>query len=394
MHYIQRIIPIAEILKQKTVILWGPRQTGKSCFVREQLAPQITATYNLLDQALLLRLLADPSLIRKELAASHAHNGRGFPAAVIFIDEIQKCPQLLDEIHLMIEEYQIRFLLTGSSARKLKRSGANLLGGRGRDRHLHPFVYQEVKDHNFSLPRALNHGMIPSHYLNDNPDEDLASYVGRYLTEEIAGEGVSRNLPAFSRFLQVAAISNGQLINYSSIASDAQVSRSTAQNWFQVLYDTLLAWEIPPFKATRKRKSIDTAKLFFFDTGVVRSLRKLPYLVPEQTEWSEFFEQFILMEIKSWIDYFEPLASLTFWRSTSKEDVDFIIDGRIAVEVKPAKVVKPSHLRGLYALREEKICSHYIIVCNEERPRLEDGIEILPWQIFLDQLWAGRFRRG
>lgn len=207
MQYIQRIIPISGLLQQKTVILWGPRQTGKSYFVREQLTPAITASYNLLDQALLLRLLADPTLIRKEIAALRVRN------AVIFIDEIQKCPQLLDEVHLMIEEFRIRFLLTGSSARKLRRSGANLLGGRGRDRHFHPFVYRELREHDFSLSRAVNHGLIPNHYLATNPDEDLAAYVGRYLTEEIAGEGVSRNLPAFSRFLHVAALSNGQLIN-------------------------------------------------------------------------------------------------------------------------------------------------------------------------------------
>lgn len=388
MQYIQRIIPIAEILRQKTVVLWGPRQTGKSSFVREQLASSIEASYNLLDQAILMRVLADPTLIRKELAALSVRN------AIVFIDEIQKCPQLLDEVHLMIEESRIRFLLTGSSARKLRRSGANLLGGRGRDRHFHPFVYHELKEHNFSLSRALNHGMIPNHYLEDNPDEDLAAYVGRYLTEEIAGEGVSRNLPAFSRFLQVAALSNGRLINYSSIASDAQVSRSTVQNWFQVLYDTLIGREIHPFKATRKRKSIETAKFFFFDTGVVRALRRLPVLVPEQTEWGEFFEQFIMMEISSWIDYFEPLSTLTFWRSISKEEVDFIIDDRIAIEVKSAKIVKPVHLRGLLALREERICTDYILVCDEERPRIEDGIEVIPWRIFLDQLWAGRFRRG
>ena len=385
MQYIQRIIPISDLLQQKTVILWGPRQTGKSCFVREQLTPAITASYNLLDQALLLRLLADPTLIRKEIAALRVRD------AVILIDEIQKCPQLLDEVHLMMEEFRIRFLLTGSSARKLRRSGANLLGGRGRDRHFHPFVYRELREHDFSLSRALNHGLIPNHYLATNPDEDLAAYVGRYLTEEIAGEGVSRNLPAFSRFLHVAALSNGQLINYSSIANDAQASRSTVQNWFQVLYDTLLAWEIRPFKATRKRKSIDTAKFYFFDTGVVRSLRRLPTLVPEQTEWGEFFEQFIMMEIKAWIDYFNPLSTLTFWRSTSKEEVDFVIDDRVAIEVKSAKIAKPAHFRGLLALREEKICTDYILVCDEERPRIEDGIEVLPWRMFLDQLWGGRF---
>lgn len=387
MKYIRRLIPLEDLLLKKTIILFGPRKTGKSSFVRQQLGHIISRTYNLLDQGLLLRLLQDPTLIRKEVEKDDLRD------VTIFIDEIQKCPTLLDEIHLMIEERGIRFLLTGSSARKLKRSGGNLLGGRGRDRNFHPFVYHELKEHGFELDRALNHGLIPSHYLEDDPDEDLASYVGRYLTEEISGEGVSRNLPGFSRFLQVAALANGQLINYSAVASDSGVSRATVQNWFQVLYDTLLAWEVPPFTKTLKRKSIDTAKFYFFDTGVVRTLRRLPRIVPAQTEWGEFFEQYIMMEIKSWIDYFEPLATLQYWRSTSGYEVDFILDGRIAIEVKSTSAPGARHLKGLVALGEENICTKYILVCNEERARLEGTVEILPWRVFLEQLRAGAFAR-
>lgn len=181
--------------------------------------------------------------------------------------------------------------------------------------------------------------------------------------------------------------------DYTAVASDSQVSRATVQNWFQVLYDTLLAWEIPPFTKTIKRKAIETAKFCFFDMGVVRALRQLPRIVPQQTEWGEFFEQFIMMEMKSWIDYFEPLATLHYWRSTSKFEVDFILNGTVAIEVKSTERITTKHLKGLLALREEKICKHYIVVCNEERPRLEDGIEILPWRMFLDQLWDGRFSK-
>ncbi len=385
MQYIRRIIPIGEMLKTRTVLLFGPRQTGKSSFVRHQLKDQITKSYNLLDQGLLLRLLADPTLIRKEIEFEKLRD------CIIFIDEIQKCPALMDEVHLMIEEHNLRFLLTGSSARKLKKSGVNLLGGRGRDRNFHPLVALEIGLEHFSLPRALNHGLIPRHYLADDPDEDLATYVGRYLTEEIAGEGVSRNLPAFSRFLQTASTVNGQMLNYTNVARDAQVSRATIQNWFQVLYDTLIAWEIPAFTKTVKRKAIETAKFYFFDTGVVRSLRRLPPITPQQTEWGEFFEQFIMMEMKSWIDYHEPLGSLHYWRSTSKMEVDFILNGEHAIEVKSTDRVTLKHLQGLRSLREEGLCSSYSIICNEARPRLEDGIEILPWKEFLTQLWSGRF---
>jgi predicted AAA+ superfamily ATPase len=383
--YIQRVIELELLLKTRTVLLFGPRQTGKSSFVRQQMKHLIAKSYNLLDQGLLLRVLADPTLIRKEIELE------GLRDAIVFIDEIQKCPALMDEVHLMIEEYGLRFLLTGSSARKLRKSGVNLLGGRGRDRHFHPLVSKELGLEKISLERALNHGLIPSHYLTDDPDEDLAAYVGRYLTEEIAGEGVSRNLPAFSRFLQIASTVNGQMLNYTNVASDAQVSRATVQNWFQVLYDTLVAWEVPAFTKTLKRKAIETAKFYFFDTGVVRSLRRLARVTPQQTEWGELFEQFIMMELKSWLDYSEPLGTLHYWRSTSKFEVDFVLNGRHAIEVKSTERVTAKHLSGLRALRDEGICSTYLIVSCEVRARLEDGIEILPWKVFLDQLWSGRF---
>lgn len=335
----------------------------------------------------MLRLLADPTLIRKEIEFENHRD------VTVFIDEIQKCPALLDEVHMMIEERGIKFLLTGSSARKLRKAGVNLLGGRGRDRLFHPFVYPELKDFGYDLSRAINHGLIPSHYLAEHPDEDLASYVGRYLTEEVAGEGLARNLPAFSRFMQVAALSNGQLLNYTSVASDCQVSRATVQNWFQVLYDTLVAWEIPPYTKTIKRKAINTAKFYFFDTGVVRTLRRLPVIVPTQTEWGEFFEQLIMMELKAWVDYISPLTTLHYWRSTSGFEVDFILDGRVAIEVKSANRITSNHLKGLRALMEEELCSEHIIVCNEERPRIEEGIKIMPWSVFLEKLWASDFVR-
>jgi predicted AAA+ superfamily ATPase len=140
-----------------------------------------------------------------------------------------------------------------------------------------------------------------------------------------------------------------------------------------------------------KRKAIETAKFYFFDTGVVRALRRLPRVVPQQTEWGELFEQFIMMEIKSWLDYFEPLGTLHYWRSTSQFEVDFILNNQFAIEVKSADRISNKHMNGLKALREDNICSAYLIVCIEERPRIEDGIEILPWQTFLEQLWQGRF---
>lgn len=382
--YIPRLLDISELLRSKSVFLFGPRQTGKSSYVREQLSEPPAASYNLLDSGLLLRLMADPTLVRQEIEA------RRLRECVVFVDEIQKCPQLLDEVHLLIEERGIRFLLTGSSARKLRRSGANLLGGRGRDRVMHPFVYPEVRHHGFSLERAMLSGLLPPHFLSEDPEEDLAAYVDRYLTEEIAAEGFARNLPGFARFLQTASTVNTRILNLTNVASDAQVPRQTVQQWFQVLRDTLVAFELAPFTATVKRKAIASPKLYFFDMGVVRSLRRLPAITRESADFGEFFEHFVFLELRAWIDYRRPRTALHYWRSTSGFEVDFLLDGTTAVEVKAAGQVHERDLRGLKALREERRLKRPIVVCCESRPRLVEGIEILPWRDFLELLWSDK----
>lgn len=380
--YHQRSLDLSAALAQKSIFLFGPRQTGKSSYVREQLKPAPTLSYNLLDGGLRLRLLADPTFMRQEIEA------RNLRDCVVFIDEIQKCPELLDEVHLLIEERDIRFLLTGSSARKLKRSGTNLLGGRARTKYLHPFVYPEVAEDNDLLERVMSCGLLPPHYLSEAPDEDLRSYVDTYLSEEIAAEGQARNLPAFARFLQTAATLNAKMINYTNVANDAQVPRPTVRLWFQILVDTMLGYELAPYTTTIKRKAIETAKFYFFDTAVVRTLRRLPPVLPESTDFGEFFEQYFFMELKAWIDYRMPGAHLSYWRSLSGYEVDFVIDDDVAIEVKAATIIHDKHLSGLRALREEGRIKRFILVCREERPRKIDGIEILPWRGFLERLWA------
>jgi len=379
--YLPRALDLGPLLEQRSVFLFGPRQTGKSSYIREELRLPPERVYSLLDRGLLLRLLADPTLIRQELEA------RNLSECVICIDEIQKCPELLDEVQLLIEQRGLRFLLTGSSARKLKRSGANLLGGRGSDRFLHPFVYPEVRSEGFSLERAMFSGLLPPHYLSADPEEELAAYVDRYLTEEISAEGTARNLPAFARFLQTAATVNGKILNYTNVGNDAQVARQTVQQWFQVLKDTLLGFELPPYAKSIKRKAIETSKFYFFDLGVVRCLRRLPRITPAQAEYGEFFEHFIFLELRGWIDYRRPRTQLHYWRSTSGFEVDFLVGESVAVEVKAASLIQPRHLKGLKALREEGLLKRAILVCTEPRPRRVDGIEILPWRSFLELLW-------
>ena len=382
--YITRSLDINTLLAERSLFLLGPRQSGKSSYIREQLDPTPALIYNLLDRKLLLNVLADQTILRQEIEA------RNLKQCIVCIDEIQKCPELLDEVQLLIEERQIRFLLTGSSARKLKKAGTNLLGGRGRRRIMHPFSYSELKNTGFTLEKAMSSGTLPPHYLSKDPDEDLDSYTNLYLTEEIAAEGLTRNLPGFARFLQTIATVNTQVINYTNIGNDTQIPRQTVKLWFEVIKDTLLGFDLEPYTATVKRKAIETAKFYFFDMGVVSSLRKLPAISPGSADFGEFFEHFICLEIKTWIDYCLPRTSFNYWRSTSGFEVDCLLNGEIAIEIKAAENISAKHLKGLKALREEGFIKKSILVCRESRPRLVEGIKILPWEYFLDQLWVGQ----
>jgi predicted AAA+ superfamily ATPase len=279
--------------------------------------------------------------------------------------------------------------LTGSSARKLRRGGVNLLGGRAATRTLHPFIHRELGAE-FSLTRALDRGLIPSIYFSDDHRDDLRAYAGNYLKEEIAAEALTRNVPAFSRFLEVAALCNGTMLNFSQVASDAQVPMSTVREYFHILEDTLVARSLPAWTKTAKRKAIATAKHYFFDIGVARHLQHRAGLSPRSPEFGEAFESYIFHEISTWIDYNSPVP-LGYWRSTSNFEVDFVLGERSAIEVKAKNPVGERDLRGLRALREENLLKHHVVVCLEARPRRVDGIDILPWQDFLGQLWEGAF---
>jgi predicted AAA+ superfamily ATPase len=236
----------------------------------------------------------------------------------------------------------------------------------------------------------MSSGLLPPHYLSKDPEEDLAAYVDRYLTEEIAAEGLARNLPAFARFLQTASTVNTRLVSFTNVAGDAQVPRQTVQQWFQILKDTLVAFELPPYTKTVKRKAIGSPKFYFFDLGVVRSLRRLPRVTSASADFGELFEHFVFLEVRAWVDYRSPRTPLHFWRSTSGFEVDLLLDGRVAVEVKSTERAQERDLKGVRAIREEKGITRAIVVCREPRPRLVDGIEIMPWEYFLDILWNDR----
>ncbi|MGV8118861.1 MAG: ATP-binding protein [Candidatus Xenobiia bacterium LiM19] len=366
------------ILPHKSLFLFGARQTGKTFLIQHTLPGY--RVYDLLDSNIYLSLSRDPGRLEQEIRPGET---------VIVIDEIQKLPFLLDEVHRLIETKGIHFLMTGSSARKLRRGGINLLGGRARSRHLHPFTYLELKDQ-FDLMKALNRGLIPSIYFSDAPEEDLKAYAGDYLKEEIAAEALTRNIPAFSRFLQVSAVCNGLLINYANIANDAQIPSSTVQDYFQILRDTLIGFDLPSWKRSRKRKAISTSKFYFFDGGVVRFLQNRAEIRDRSPEFGEAFETYMAHELKAFVD-FRGTGELCYWRSKSGYEVDFIIDDSVAIEVKAKSNVSTRDLRGISALREENVIRHYVVASLEQRPRTVGGIEILPWKELLTRLWSGDF---
>ena len=374
--YIARKLDVAHVLQTKSCFLFGPRQCGKSSLVRETM--QDAHVFNLLSGDTFAHLARNPNYI-DEICRDNRP---------VVIDEIQKMPALLDEVHRLIEEKGKRFLLTGSSARKLRKGGFNLLGGRARIRNLHPFSASELGDA-FDLDRAVNVGLVPGIWFSDDPEEDLASYISLYLEQEIMQEGATRNLPAFSRFLEVAALSNGEQINFQSIASDAQIPRSTVQEYFKILKDTLLAREVPVWRKGRSRKTVETAKFYMFDTGVTRRLSGRKELVRGTPEYGHAFESWIMHEIASYSDAFRRDAEIAYWRTRTNLEVDFVVNEDVAIEAKTTHNATKDDLKGLRAIGDEGTFRHRILVSGEPRPREVDGISILPWRNFIDRLWSG-----
>lgn len=378
--HITRSIDLIHRLKKKSFFLLGPRSTGKSWLIRNTIEenPKIKIQYiNLLSTDIYLRLSQSPSLL-EDLC-------RGFD--FIAIDEIQKIPSLLNEVHLLIEEKGYRFILTGSSARKLRRESTNLLGGRASQILLFGFTYFELKE-KFKLKKFLHFGGLPRIYLSENPFQELDDYLSIYLDQEIKIEANLRNLPPFSRFLKVSALGNGQLINYSSLASDCGVSANTIKEYYQILDDTLLGSTLDPWLESKKRKAITTAKFYYFDLGVRNFLAGLNNISESSKEWGELFEHFIINEVRAYISYRQKRAKMYFWRNTSRHEVDLVLDNDVAIEIKATQKIQDKHLRGLKAIQEENILKRFIIISQDKLERkTAEGFEIMYWENFLDKLW-------
>lgn len=366
----------------RSVFLWGPRKTGKSSWIRHHL-PGVKVI-DLLQTDVYFEYVRRPALLRERYVS----------CPLVVIDEVQKVPALLDEVHWLIENRGARFLLTGSSPRKLLRGQANLLGGRAWRREMRPLCLRELLDDRpaLDLEDLVLRGTLPPHFLATRPLDDLASYVGDYLKEEIAAEGLTRNLPAFSDFLRVAALSSGELINYENIARECAVSAKTARSYYQILSDTLLGSALQPWRASQRRM-IQTDKFYLFEVGVTNFLsRRAPRL--GTPEFGRSFEQLIWTELLAYRSYRRRDLEFFYWRTSTGLEVDFVLVDRIAaIEVKASSRVHETDLRGLTGLAEDGPVGQRLVVCLESEPRqLSDRhgiVWVLPWRAFVDRLWAG-----
>ena len=382
MDYIQRRLNI-DLPPRQSAFLWGPRKIGKSTYLKKRFPESIV--YDFLRSDIFLDFSKSPSLLRERLLAREAHELQD----PVILDEVQKVPDILDEVHWLIENKGLRFLLCGSSARKLKRGKANLLGGRAWRYEMFPLVSAEI--HEPDLLNILNRGMIPAHLLDEQYEKSLRAYTQDYLKEEVFAEGLTRNIPAFSRFFDAMGYSHGELINYSNIARDCGVDSKTVREYYQILLDTLLGRFVEPFKRRQDRHVISrTPKFYLFDVGVAGAITKRHIREERGELFGKAFEHFVFMEISAHSSYSDLNYEIHYWRTKTGLEVDFILgNGEVAVEVKGTNRVDQSDLRALKVFVETYSPGKAILVCNEKEPRVHGAIRIMSWQAFLSALWKG-----
>jgi predicted AAA+ superfamily ATPase len=364
---------------EESVFLWGARQTGKSTLLKS-LFPN-ALWFDLLKSDIYRRYQKEPLQFREVILANTA-------SSLVIVDEIQKIPELLDEIHWLIVNHKVRFILSGSSPRKIIRSGANLLGGRALRYELYPLIQSEIPE--FDLLKALNNGLLPRHYLAENPKKLIEAYIGNYLRDEIVSEAKIRNINAFTQFLEAAAFSNGEMVNYTNIASECGVSSVTVKEYFQILEDTLIGRFLPSFQKKPKRRVILAPKFYYFDVGIANYLLKRGRIEVGSEAFGSAFEHYIYHELYAHSNYSELNYAISYWRTTSQIEVDFILgDHEVAIEVKGTNNIQMRHLKGLKSFSEEYTVQKLIIVSNDPLERTIGTITVLPWKHFLQKLWAG-----
>lgn len=372
---------------KQSAFLWGARKTGKSTYLKQMFPKAIY--YDLLKSDLYFQFLKAPHLLREEILSIEAQN----PNPLIIIDEVQKIPPLLDEIHWMIENTTAQFILCGSSARKLRKEGVNMLGGRAWRFHFFPLVYSELPK--FNLLHILNQGTIPTHYDSQNINRAMTSYVNDYLSQEIQAESLVRNLPAFSRFVEALRFTDGEMVNYTTISRQAGVDAKTVREYFTILVDTLMGYLLLPYRKKVNRDIIkDTPKFYLFDVGLSTYIRRVTIKDLKGADAGHALENYIFQELYAYINLEEIRTDITYWRTKSGHEVDFILgDGELAIEVKITNDIDKRDLKGLQAFMEEHPNAKAIVVAQIDRPRLIKGehgdITILPIELFLQKLWAG-----
>jgi len=363
------------------VFLWGARQTGKTTFLKRAFPDALT--FDLLDTTLSAELSVRPAMLRERVLADRPE--------LVVVDEVQHVPALLTEVHWLLENTTTRFVLCGSSARKLRREARNLMGGRATDQYMHPLTSHELGS--VDLPHLLRFGALPSHYLVADSTPLLRAYVNNYLKAEIIDESVTRNVPAFSRFLKMVGLTCGQQLNHSNIARESGVSASTVRNYFQILEDTLLGFTLDPWRGRQKRRLVETAKFYLFDVGVANQLHPDGAAVSEGSDrFGRAFEHFILNEVRAYLEYRCRDDAVSYWRTSSGFEVDLVIgDMDVAVECKSAREIRRGDLKGLRALADEHLARRRLVVSRIAEPRTtDDGIELVPWEHFCAELWADR----
>lgn len=374
---IERICHIDKELED-SIFLFGARQTGKSTFLRQKFPNSIYI--DLLDTTLKGRFCRRPSLLYEML--SHKEVG-----TLVIIDEIPEVPELLNEVHRLMSEKGLVFILCGSSARKLKRKGYNTLGGRAYPVYLFPFVSAEIP--NFDLQQAINYGMLPPHYLAKNPHRRLSAYIDVYLKEEIKEEALVRNLNTFQRFLEVAALTDGEMINNHNIAQDCGVSANTVGNYFDILEDTLLGFRVPAYTKTMKRRLVQAPRFYYFDIGVANYLLHRKELVRGTAEYGHAFEHLVIQELRAWLSYKESMEQLSYWRAYTGQEVDAVIgDARVAIEIKSVEEVLPRHLKGLKTFASDYPESKLLIVSLDPINRKMGDVECIYIIDFFRRLWG------
>lgn len=361
-----------------SIFLFGARQTGKTTILRQQFPDAIF--FDLLDSTVRSRFQRRPSLLYETLKDKEE-------GTLVIIDEIPEVPELLNEVHRLIAERRLLFILCGSSARKLKRKGHNTLGGRAFPVYLHPLVSAEVPD--LDIDRAVSFGMLPAHYLAKAPWRRLAAYIDVYLKEEIKEEALVRNIDAFQRFLEVAALSDGEMVNYNNIAQECGVSAMTVSSYFDILEDTLIGYRLPAYTKTRQRRLVQAPRFYYFDVGVANYLLRRKEPVRGTADYGHAFEHLVVQELMAYTHYRHTDEPLSYWRTYTGVEVDLIIgECRVAIEIKSAEEILSRHLKNLRAFAQEHPQSRKIVVSLDVFSRKIDDIECMHVSDFFRMLWT------